>query len=95
MIVHIVNTNTVAKKCALSVLKIYMKNYLPKYDCNHNVLSKLSETVASKQGINVLGRRERAREAMLPEGKPTDVIIYSKAMPSEKTKNLSCSVFQK
>ena len=48
MIVHIVNTNTVAKKCALSVLKIYMKNYLPKYDCNHNVLNKFSGTVVSK-----------------------------------------------
>ena len=50
MIVHIVNTNTVAKKCALTVLKIYMKNYLLKYDCNHNVLSKLSGTVASQIG---------------------------------------------
>ena len=45
MIVHIVNTNTVAKSVALSV---YIKNYLLKYDCNHNVLSKLSGTVASK-----------------------------------------------
>ena len=61
-----------------------MKNYLPKYDCIHNVLSKLSGTVASKQGINVLGRRERVREAMLPEGKPTDVTIYPKAMSSER-----------
>ena len=45
MIVHIVNTNTVAKSVALSV---YIKNYLLKYDCNHNVLSKLSGTAASK-----------------------------------------------
>ena len=87
MTVHIVNTNTVAKSVALSV---YIKNYLLKYDCNHNVLSKLSGTVASKQDTNAYGRRERVREARLPEGKPTDVIVYPKNDIVRKTENLNC-----
>ena len=84
MIVHIVNTNTVAKKCALSVLKIYMKNYLPKYDCNHNVLSKSSGTVASKIGYKCAWSAGKSSRSYAPEGKPTDVIIYPKAMLSER-----------